>query len=50
MDLTLQALQTNGKLFSNFGIIILISYNIQNNSGVGFMQATFALFYPFVFI
>ena len=26
MDLTQQALQTNGKLFSNFGIIFRISY------------------------
>ena len=27
MDLTRQALQTNVKLFSNFGIIFQISYN-----------------------
>ena len=27
MDLTRLALQTNGKLFSNFGIIFRISYN-----------------------
>ena len=27
MDLTQQALQTNGKLFSNFGIFFRISYN-----------------------
>ena len=35
MDLTLQGLQTNGKFFSNFGIIFQISYNFLNNSGVG---------------
>ena len=35
MDLIRQALQTNGKLFSNFGIIFRISYHFfKNNSGV----------------
>ena len=31
MDLTRQPLQTNGELFSNFGIIFRISYNFLNN-------------------
>ena len=34
MDLTQQALQTNGKLFSNIGIIFRISYNFYNKSDV----------------
>ena len=39
MDLTQQALQTNGRLFLNFVIIFRISYFFSHNSGVGFMQA-----------
>ena len=32
-----RALETNGKLFSNFGIIFRIRYNFLNNSGVRFV-------------
>ena len=39
MDFTRQALQTNVKFFSNFGILFRISYIFLNNSGVGFVQA-----------
>ena len=39
MDSSRQALQTDEKLFSNFGIIFRISYIFYNNSDVGFVQA-----------
>ena len=38
MDLTRQALQSNGKLFSNFGIIILMNYTFLNNNGIVFSK------------
>ena len=39
MDLTRQALQTKGKLFSNFKLVSELVTFFWNNSGVGFMQA-----------
>ena len=39
MNLFLRALQTNGKLFSNFGIIFRMTTFFFNNSGVGVMHA-----------
>ena len=43
MDLSQRALQSNGKLFSNLGILFKLAISFvtifQNNSGIRFMQA-----------